>query len=70
MTRHTSATTAMAVTTGRKIADRTNHRLRVCPSSSSASARPSTIDPAVVVTARTRVCHTAVPKSELPAISV
>lgn len=69
MTRHTSATTAMAVTTGRKTADRTNHSERVCPSSRSASARPSRMEPAVVATASTTVCHTAAPKSELPAIS-
>ena len=62
MTRHTSATTAIVVTTGRNAAVRTSHRWRAWPSVSSASTNPSRIDPRVVPTASRTVCQIALVK--------
>ncbi|MDQ0700227.1 hypothetical protein QF048_006669 [Streptomyces sp. W4I9-2] len=59
MIRHSSATTAIGTTTGRKAAERTKLILRPCPSIRRARVRPSSIDPAVWPTARTSVCQAA-----------
>ncbi len=51
--------TAVAATTGRNTADRTNHSDFAWPSRSSASANPITIEPSVWPTASTSVCPIA-----------
>ncbi len=53
--RHTSATTAIAVTVGRNTAVRMTHRCREPPSSS----RPSSSEPPVWPTASSTVCQRA-----------
>ncbi|WP_206686071.1 hypothetical protein [Kribbella qitaiheensis] len=59
MIRHSSATTAIGTTTGRNAADRMKLSLRVCPSTSSASPNPSSIEPNVCPTASTIVFQVA-----------
>ncbi len=59
MIRHSSATTAIGTTTGRNAADRMKLSLRVWPSTSRASAKPSAIAPNVCPTASTIVFQVA-----------